>query len=153
MSCTVAFAIAIIALGGWLTYACRWDLFHAWKSPRWPTTPGWISGTVVYEGTALGSATDGTNAPTMAEFRMKEWVFRYEVAGQHYSSTQFSFSTSGWRENDRFLQEGDEVKVYYCPSNPSVAVLRPGLNAGLLAGPMVLFFGVMALALGGVAWP
>lgn len=142
------FSLFAIVIGTWLTYVCRRELALAWQSLRWPVTEGRITGTTVHDGVTMGLATDGTNAPTMQDFRMTEWIYSYEVAGQSYSSSRYSFSVAGWRENERYLEEGDEVRVYYCASDPTVAVLRRGPNAGLMTGPAVLVFGIIVLLVG-----
>jgi hypothetical protein len=41
-----------------------------------------------------------------------------------------------------YYDEGDDVTVYYSPANPTVAVLRPGLNASLLVGPTLVALGL-----------
>ena len=138
--------ILVIAIGTWLTYACRKDLVPAWKSRHWPTAAGNICGSVVHEGVGAGVTNDGTCAPTEQAFRVTDWIFSYRVAGQWYKSSRYSFSAGGWQENDRYLEEGAEVKVHYCPSDPSIAVLRPGLNPALLTGPTILALGLAFLA-------
>ncbi len=141
----VIFAILVVTAGAGLTYACRKELVPAWQSRRWPTTLGNICGTVVHEGVRVGVTNDGTGAPTDQVFRVTDWVFTYGVAGQWYKSSRFSFSAEGWQENDQYLEEGAEVKVYYCPSDPAVAVLRPGPSPGLLTGPAILVLGLALL--------
>jgi hypothetical protein len=133
--------LLLIGIGAWLTYLCRQELALAWQSRRWPQTVGYICDAVVHEGVGAGLTADGTFAPEEKPFRELDLVFGYTVAGQTYRSSRFSFSAMGWRENTRYLDAGAEVTVHYCPSDPSIAVLRPGLNPGLLTGPILLFFG------------
>lgn len=136
----VLVGLVVLAIGAWLVYACRKELVLAFRSRRWPSTTGHISGTEVREGIGLGMTNDGTFAPTETSFRVSDWVFIYTVAGREYRSSRFSFSAQGWDENDRYLEDGAEVKVYYSPSDPSVSVLRPGLDAALMSGPIVSMF-------------
>ena len=69
----------------------------------------------------------------------------YCVRGQWYTTSRLSFCASGWQTNDRHFRDGDEVAVYYCPSDPSMAVLRPGLPPSLLLGPLFFVAGVVLL--------
>ena len=144
----IIFALILFAIGAGLTYPCRKELVLSWQSRHWPSTVGYICGSVSQEGISQGFTTDGTMAPTENPFRVTDWIFKYEVAGQWHQSSRYSFATDGWLGNDRYLEEGTEVKVYYCPSAPSIAVLRPGLYTPFLAGPTVIVFGLGYLIYG-----
>ena len=86
--------------------------------------------------------TDGTYAPKDTPFREVDWIMHYSVGGKSFASSRFSFTSTGWRGNTRYLEEGAEIEVYYCPTDPSVAVARPGLRPNLLLGPLLLLLGL-----------
>ena len=134
-------AAILIPIGVFLTHLCRKELVLSWASRRWPHTTGRVSGRIVSEGIVQGISTDGTFAPAERPFREVDLVFTYSVAGQTYQSSRFSFSAIGWQENTHYYDDGDEVTVYYSPVNPTVAVLRPGLDVSLLAGPSLVALG------------
>ena len=141
-------ATPIVLLGGLLAYFCRKELALAWQSRGWPQAIGHISGRVVHEGVGLGTSTDGTMAPMEQRFREIDLLYSYPVAGQTYESSRLSFSAGGWWENTKYYDEGDEVAVYYCPSDPSIAVLQPGFTPTLLTGPFIFALGLGAFAYG-----
>ena len=85
-------------------------------------------------------------APTDLPFRCVEKSYVYTVSGRSYESWRYSFALSGWQANDQPLDEGDAVTVRYCPSEPSLSVLRPGLSGNLWAGPLFLALGAATFA-------
>ncbi|MGA2555133.1 MAG: DUF3592 domain-containing protein [Verrucomicrobiota bacterium] len=141
-------AACAIAIGVFLTYLCRKELVLSWSSHRWPHTIGQISGRNVFTGIYRDMANDGTFAPVDRPFRDVDLVFTYSVAGQSYQSSRFSFASIGWQENTQYYDTGDEVTVYYCPTDPSIAVLQRGPNLSLLAGPTVVALGLGLLVYG-----
>lgn len=136
----------MILVGGFLTYSCRENLRWSWASRNWPHTRGRVAGSKVYEGIMRGVGTDGTCAPRDQRFRQVDRVVEFSVGGQQYDTSRFSFFTTGWGTNDRYLEEGDKVEVYYNPADPAMAVIRPGLGVNLLIGP-ALFCGGLCLLL------
>jgi hypothetical protein len=141
-----AIAVAPLLTGVLLVVLARREITLAWQSRRWPHTTGRICDILVREGVAPGMTTDGTGAPTLGTFREVELMFSYPVSGRWYQSSRYSFAASGWQANTQRYDEGDEVTVYYCPSDPSMSVLRPGLIGGLWGGPFFLAVGVAVLA-------
>ncbi len=135
-------AVSLILTGAFLAYLCRNELILQWGCGRWPQTTGQISGSVVEEGIFQGLATDGTFAPVDRSFREIQWVFTYSVDGCTYQSSRFSFDATGWQANTRNFEEGDQVTVYYCPTDPAIAVLQSGMNPGLLTGPILVVVGL-----------
>ncbi len=120
--------VCLCIVGAGLTYAWREHLILRWRSRHWPSTVGNICGRVEHA-------------------REIDWVYAFKVADRLYVSSRFDFSESGWEENDRYPEHGSEVKVYYCPSEPSVAVLRRRLPLVALLGPYVIVCGVAVQAI------
>ena len=85
-------------------------------------------------------------APVNRRFKEIDFVYRYSVMNQTYESSRFDFSAMGWHDSTHHVD--DEVAVYYCPTDPSVAVLRPGVHVTLLIGPVFTFLGIGILAYG-----
>ena len=93
-----------------------------------------------------GISNDGTMAPVNRRFKEIDFVYRYSVMSQTYESSQFDFSAVGWHGSTHYVD--DEVAVYYCPTDPSIAVLRPGVHVTLLIGPLFTVLGIGILAYG-----
>lgn len=109
------------------------NLWHAYASPSWPATKGVIvyaeqdaSSRVAQdsEGDALRSTTYG--APL---------AYRYQVNGTDYFSNvrhfgQFIASSEDWEKaiRERY-PSGTDVPVRYCPTDPDLAVLEPGIHS------------------------
>ncbi len=78
-------------------------------------------------------------------------LYRYEVDGKHFSNTRRAFGL-GFKALTPIYVAGTSIVIRYQPSNPSFAVLEPGLNIRLvgefLIGVMILgvtiFFVVIA---------
>lgn len=124
----------------------RTELRLGWASRRWPQTTGRICGSIVHQGMNQEISNDGTMAPVNRRFKEIDFVYRYAVMNQTYESSQFDFSAMGWHDSTHYVD--DEVAVYYCPTDPSVAVLRPGVHVTLLIGPLFTFLGIGILAYG-----
>ena len=136
-------------------------LWHAYASQNWPVT----SGAIVYQqqdgSTSVTRSDDG--ATERATSYGTNLVFQYEVGGAiHFANTrrfgQLAGAGKDWADEiaERY-PKGAQVKVAYCPSDPDLAVLEPGINreaywlpgagaAFLLFGLAVLRWGVPALA-------
>lgn len=79
-------------------------------------------------------------------------TYRYEVDGQRYSSSRYSFGegdAASWRFRERSDAEaeaasrfpaGAVVTVHYDPENPTEAVLKPGWNWGTLTPLLIGLF-------------
>ena len=129
-----------------LVYLSRIELRLGWASRRWPHTTGRICRSVVHQGVSQETSNDGTMAPAGRQFKEMDFVFRYSVMNQSYESSQFDFSAMGWHDSTHYVD--DEVAVHYCPTDPSVAVLRPGVHVTLLIGPLFTVLGIAILAYG-----
>ena len=99
-------------------------IWAAWKSVRlsresavWPSVPGTV--------TAAERKKRG--------FRMQPCItYSYQVEGRDYAGTKITFAAAvPSKDVEPILSQyplGSEVKVYYSPRHPSVAVLEPGPN-------------------------
>src|SRR5438046_10193654 len=116
---------ALLIIGGlWITISSRQDIALAWQSRSWPHVTGRIIEKRVHEGLCTGMSSDGTYAPVTQRWVDVELVFAYSVAGIDYTSTRFDFSGFGQRFNSHYYEDDAKVYVYYCPTNPSISVLR-----------------------------
>jgi hypothetical protein len=141
------FGVAIIAPG-------LRNFWYAYTSQGWPTTEG----VVVYmqqEATSQGiQDSKGRTGPfTMLGVPL---AYRYEVNGTQYFSNVRHFgqfirsSSQDWAE--AILQRypsGTGVPVSYCPTDPDLAALEPGINSESYylpgAGLAFLLFGIAAM--------
>jgi hypothetical protein len=128
-------------------------LWHAYASQYWPVA----SGVIVYqqqdastsvtrneEGDRESSTSYGTNL-----------VFQHEVGGAtHFSNTrrfgQLAGAGKDWADQiARRYPTGAQVQVAYCPSDPDLATLEPGVSSEAWwlpgAGLALLLFGVAVL--------
>ena len=134
--------ICIFLAGAILTFVSRRNLQLGWASRDWPHSTGKVVGQQVHEGVVRRISTDGTYAPKDVPFRDVDWIIEYSVGGSSYTTSRFSFWSTGWNANTGYLDEGDEIEVYYSPDDPSVAVVRPGLSPNLILGPLLLAIGI-----------
>jgi hypothetical protein len=138
------------------------NLWYAHASQGWPTTDG----VVVYaeqEATSQvmqdseGRRDRATGAPL--KYRSTTYgaplAYRYEVNGTQYFSNvrhfgQFIGSSQDWAEAilQRYLS-GTGVPVSYCPTDPDLAALEPGINSESYylpgAGLAFLLFGIAGM--------
>jgi len=119
-------ALIVICIGVFLAFLCRNELMLTWQSRRWPQVMGQIVDTEITEGVGVGVSETGTGAPADHPFRIVEKVYAYCVSEKSYRSSRLSFSARGWIENEQYYEDGSQVPVYYCPTDPSIAVLKPG---------------------------
>lgn len=138
--------LLLSAMGILLIYFCRIELKLSWLSRRWPSAAGRIGGSIVYEGVCQGSTSEGTQAPTGRRYKELDYVVFYSVFGEDYKTSRLDFSPMGWHSSTHYV--GDKVTVFYCPSNPSIAILQPGLHPILLIGPVFVFLGTGLLIYG-----
>jgi len=139
----ILFGVAILAPG-------LRNLWYAHASQSWPTTKG----VVVYAEQEAASRVlkDSQEVTTHGA----PLAYRYEVNGTQYFSNvrhfgQFiSSSSQDWAE--AILQRypsGTGVPVSYCPTDPDLAALEPGINSESYylpgAGLAFLLFGIAAM--------
>ena len=130
------------------------NLWYAHASQGWPTTNGVI---VYMEQEATGRVIQENEGRT-GQFTMHgaPLAYRYEVNGIQYFSNvrhfgQFiSSSSQDWAE--AILQRypsGTGVPVSYCPTDPDLAALEPGINSESYylpgAGLAFLLFGIAVM--------
>ncbi len=141
------FGIAILAPG-------LRNLWYAQASRSWPSTEG----TVVYaEEEATGRALQDSEGRTgQALMQGAPLAYQYEVKGTRYFSNvrhfgQFTSSSSqDWAEAIlRRYPSGTGVPVSYCPTDPDLAALEPGIHSESYylagAGLAFLLFGIAAI--------
>jgi hypothetical protein len=127
------------------------NLWYAHASLSWPTTDG----VVVYVGQeAAGKAMQDSEGRTVRATGAP-LAYRYEVDGTRYFSDvrhfgQFMGSSLDWAEE--ILQpypSGRGVPVSYCPTDPDLAVLEPGIHSESYylpgGGLAFLLFGIAGL--------
>jgi len=109
------------------------NLWYARASLGWPTTQG----VVVYsEEEPAGQVTHDGEGNAIARPQGAPLAYQYEVNGTQYCSNirhfgQFIGSSSqDWAEEILWrYPSGSGVPVSYCPSDPDLAVLEPGINS------------------------
>jgi hypothetical protein len=141
------FGVAILAPG-------LRNFWHAYASRGWPTTDGVV---VYMEQEATGKVIQDSKGRT-GQFTMHgvPLAYRYEVNGTQYFSNVRHFgqfirsSSQDWA--DAILQRypsGTGVPVSYCPTDPDLAALEPGINSESYylpgAGLAFLLFGIAAM--------
>ena len=131
--------LACLALGGLLMLINLKDLRLAWQSKSWPQTTGYWHDVMADDGEALGLDVF-THAPTQQAYRHSFKVYSYLVENEEYYSGRLSIG--GGEMYDRHFEEGEEVTVYYCPTDPSVSVLTPGVTGGLIGEPLSAAIGL-----------
>jgi len=153
------FAILFCMVGGAMLTAGLERLWHGYASQYWPVADGVIvyqqqeastSVTRDDEGTTERSTSYGTSL-----------VFQYEVGGKtHFSDTRrfghLDAAGKDWADEiARRYPKGARVKVAYCPSDPDLATLEPGITSEAYwlpgAGLVLLLFGLAALVWGAPA--
>ena len=153
------FAALICLVGGAMLAAGLARLWHAYASQSWPVT----SGEVVYAqqdaSTSVTRYDDGTSE--RATSYGANLVFQYEVGGTvHFANTRrfghLDAAGKDWADEiARRYPKGAQVKVAYCPSDPDLAVLEPGIDSEAYwlpgAGLAVLLFGLAVLVWGAPA--
>jgi hypothetical protein len=141
------FGVAILAPG-------LRTFWYAYASQGWPTTDGVV---VYMEQEATGQVIQDSEGRT-GQFTMHgvPLAYRYEVNGTQYFSNVRHFgqfirsSSQDWAE--AILQRypsGTGVPVSYCPTDPDLAALEPGMNSESYylpgAGLAFLLFGIAAM--------
>jgi hypothetical protein len=150
------FAALICLVGGAMLAAGLVRLCRAYASQSWPVA----SGAIVYEqqdaSTSVTTYDDDTTE--RATSYGTNLVFQYEVGGtMHFGNTRrfghLDAAGKDWADEiARRYPKGTQVKVAYCPSDPDLAVLEPGIDSEAYwlpgAGLVVLLFGLAVLVWG-----
>jgi len=141
------FGVAILAPG-------LRNFWYAYASQGWPTTDGVV---VYMDQEATGQVIQDSKGRT-GQFTMQgaPLAYQYEVNGERYFSNVRHFgqiirsSSQDWAE--AILQRypsGTDVPVSYCPTDPDLAGLEPGINSESYylpgAGLAFLLFGIAAM--------
>jgi hypothetical protein len=115
--------LVFVLLGLFALYKGGRDLQWAQASPNWPTVTGIVEHSQVAESVDKGKKSYYADV-----------VYRYEVQGTAHQAKQIAFGD--YRSSDPApYQEiisrypvGANVKIYYQPDVPEVAVLEPGVS-------------------------
>ncbi len=126
----------LLLLGGFvLIFISKDALVLAHKSKNWNPTDGVVSKSIFY---ALSDNIKSKHSV----YYLLELVYGYEVLGKKYYASRISFAPAGNSRLDASLlamqySEGREVVVFYDPSEPSSAVLEPGIQSSMIFMPFV----------------
>jgi Protein of unknown function (DUF3592) len=130
----------LLIAGALLAVANANALRLALQSRNWPSAPGVVAETAVRDPKwpiAIGS--DGWTIDGVGPSRWQDVLYRYSVSGRHLAASRKYFT--GWSENwwrrinysaPRYKPDEDVI-VRYQPTNPTLAVLEPGVSLGLAA--------------------
>ena len=144
----------LVGVGGiplWMGLRFIW---RGLASARWPTTSGVVLKSTVSETEA--SQKSGTYTLGAYTFYVPELSFGYQVKGRDYTTKNLQFGRaegSGDASEAAVLMlrypVGAKVPVRYHPSDPSLAVVKTGVNSVvvwyLIAGLTFILFGVVVL--------
>ena len=132
--------LVLIAVGTHLTFSFGRDLYFGLASRGWARVPGRICRL----GTDAGSTMRGDEALAV--------VYDYHVGGVAYRSNRYDYAGRNshyFRDLYLTLSVGDDVSVWYDPSEPTRAVLVPGIERGnvlrILFGLAFLYLGLASL--------
>ena len=124
---SISISVLPIIMGASLLLAAMSDLMNNTQASDWPVTTGTITETTVNRGLLF------TGESYLS--------YRYSVDGRELIGHRISFG--GGSASD-FIQ-GQEIRVYYDPSNYSESVLEPGFKKAnlfmLLVGIGLIFVG------------
>jgi hypothetical protein len=128
MTFPLAPAIALVALGAFISAGFIRDIYFALKSKQWPTTTG-----KVVDLNVVGSPLIQSNYSSAVV------GYEYEVRGIRYTSKRIDYAGRGgslgrWtrpaRNYLRRYYEGQSIPVRYDPNQPKRAVLETGVTLG-----------------------
>ncbi|MCA9192730.1 MAG: DUF3592 domain-containing protein [Planctomycetales bacterium] len=145
----ILLGVGIIAIGVAILWTGYRDLLLAVQSTNWPTAIGVVKTSLVEHEVTKQRDADGRREVTDTYYA--RIGYQYTVAGRQYSSDRVAMRDYSWADKNEATEiterypTGSEVTVFHSPTDPSVAVLRPGLGWGNV-GP--LFFGIMLSAVG-----
>lgn len=149
-------AVLTILIGLSLTLYQCWLWTVANRSSHWPAVQGEIVSRTDLGGVKTIAVPDTMGGPSStfesSNYRIQV-AYKYEVDGSEYRSERQSFGHEGAsptphgssEESTASYRAGQAVDVYYDPSSPGSAVLRPGV------GPVLyrrMGFGIALLTLG-----
>ncbi len=140
------FSLILVLMGfGALKEGGR-EMFHAVQSWSWPTANGVISLSTISE-----RENDEGGTTYKADVR-----YRFQVDGRSFRGDTLAFGCFGAprafavKDSGQYTK-GEEVSVYYDPSNPNISVLDPGVHASTwLMFSMFLLLGLALVGVGGV---
>jgi len=117
--------LSLAFIGLWCIATTMGDLIEAFQSSSWPTTPGEIVSSRIH----LYAAGRSRNTSYLPEI-----TYTYTVAGQNFTGTMISPGhwwsyVSASNVTERF-PKGSHRPISYFPSDPSRALLDPGLHPG-----------------------
>ncbi len=140
-------ALAMAAAGLFLLFDYR-ARRRAERARRWPVAPGTVADSRTARRWGLG------NGIWMAGlWYVPDVSYRYEVAGEKYSSRRVFLSDTGFsklrnaREVIARYPRGANVEVRYDPANPKRACLEPVYRERRALGTAIMLFGIGAAAL------
>ena len=139
------FPIPFLVAGLALVFFGLRDVARATASEDWPTA----AGTVLLSSVEYETDSDGGGT-----YRA-EVLYEFDVGGTTYSSNRIEFGTvqtnnpSGAQVTVNRYPVGEQVLVHYDPDDPFLAVLEPGIQAGVwfMPGLGAIFAVVGALML------
>ncbi|MES2016841.1 MAG: DUF3592 domain-containing protein [Pseudomonadota bacterium] len=122
MSLALVPGIVLLLGGAWLTVMFSTAIIRAIESNSWPTAPG-----VMRRAELEFDPTDRTYSVDIA--------YVFEIDGEEITSSVVRFGDRVAFPNKlkainyiHGYSAGKKVQVYYCPSDPHTAVLRPGAS-------------------------
>ena len=128
----ITISVLPIIMGASLLLASMSDLINNTQATDWPVATGSISETTVNRGLLFSGESYLT--------------YRYRVDGREYTGHRISFGGGSAAD----YRQGQELSVYYNPSNFSELLLEPGFKRGnlfmLLVGLGLIFVGKLLWA-------
>ena len=127
----ISISVMPIIMGASLLLASLSDLMNNSAATDWPVATGTITETTVNRGLIF------TGESYLS--------YRYNVDGREYTGHRISFGGGSAAD----YRQGQELSVYYNPSNFSEAVLEPGFKRGNL---FMLLVGIALILVGKQLW-
>lgn len=127
---TCLIAVPFVVLAGVFFYMSRRNNAQAQASMTWPSVLGTVAASSVGVSSSYSSESGTSTSYT------PELLYEYEVLGHRYTGEKIAFTVVGYGDRrsaqtivDRYLP-GNQVRVYYNPSNPGEAVLEQSAGTG-----------------------
>ena len=120
-----------------------WEVYRAWQTSQWETTPGQIARAEIEETVRKSSKQRRRVYQVKAQYQ-------YDVCGKAYTGETItkSYCESSEREEHQhlldWLNKAGSVQVFYDPLRPEQSVLVPGIDRGSFS---TVAIGVMCLAI------
>ena len=124
----INFVIAFFLLLGSIPLSGSiWLIINGYLSQSWLPTKGRIiiSDLVAVAPTYSESIYDGRYPREIPTFQWKV-VYSYSVNNDHFTGSRLNYG--GVKIDRNILRLGNEVTVYYSPTNPKKSVLQPGIS-------------------------